>query len=77
MKPLLPIEEMQLQLKNYLLESDKIWLLIPSGATQITIQTPEIIQSGMSNKVFFLDISVRFRIHRGGSCVIGQEYHGS
>ncbi|MBN1328950.1 MAG: phosphotransferase [Candidatus Heimdallarchaeota archaeon] len=57
MKPLLPVEDIQQRLKGYLLDSGKIWSLIPKNATLLTIKTPERIQSGMSNKVFFLDLS--------------------
>ncbi len=57
MKPLLSVVEIQQRLKNYLLESGKIWLLIPKTAQLVSIDTPERIQSGMSNKVFFFDIN--------------------
>ncbi|MFW9924681.1 MAG: phosphotransferase family protein [Candidatus Thorarchaeota archaeon] len=56
MKPLLPENEMQQRLKSYLVDSGKLWLLIPNSAKLLSIDAPEIIQSGMSNKVFFLDI---------------------
>ncbi|NHJ86776.1 MAG: phosphotransferase [Asgard group archaeon] len=56
MKPLLPVEDIQHRLKKYLLETGKIHTLIPKNAILIAIKTPEQIQTGMSNKVFFLDI---------------------
>ena len=56
MKTLLPEDEIQDRLKTYLLESGKIWSLIPKTAQLVSIETPERIQSGMSNKVFFADI---------------------
>ena len=56
MKPLLPVKDIQLRLKKYLHETGKIWNLIPKNAKLLSIETPEQIQTGMSNKVYFLDI---------------------
>ena len=56
MKPLLPVETLQKRLKTYLLETGKLWLLIPKNSKLLQIKTPERIQSGMSNKVYFLDL---------------------
>jgi aminoglycoside phosphotransferase (APT) family kinase protein len=56
MKQILPIEEIQQRLKNYLFDTGKIWKLIPRNAKLLTIKPLERIQSGMSNKVFFWDI---------------------
>jgi aminoglycoside phosphotransferase (APT) family kinase protein len=56
MKPLLPVKDIQARLKNYLFETGKIWTLIPQNAKLLSIETPEQIQMGMSNKVYFLDI---------------------
>jgi aminoglycoside phosphotransferase (APT) family kinase protein len=56
MKPLLPVEDLQVRLKSYLMETGKIWTLIPKPAKLMDVKTPERIQTGMSNKVFFLDI---------------------
>lgn len=57
MKPLLPVKDIQSRLKSYLLDTGKIWTLIPQNAKLLSIETPEQIQTGMSNKVYFLDIS--------------------
>ncbi|MHA1212487.1 MAG: phosphotransferase family protein [Candidatus Heimdallarchaeota archaeon] len=57
MQPLLPVEDIQKRLVKYLVDSGKIFTLIPKNAKLLTITTPERIQTGMSNKVFFLDIS--------------------
>lgn len=56
MKAILPVQEIQKRLGDYLIKSGKLWLLIPKTAKLLSIQTPEVIQSGMSNKVFFLDL---------------------
>jgi len=56
MKPLLPVKDIQSRLKNYLFDTGKIWTLIPQNAKLLSIETPEQIQTGMSNKVYFLDI---------------------
>ncbi|NHJ40506.1 MAG: aminoglycoside phosphotransferase family protein [Asgard group archaeon] len=56
MKPLLPVEDIQIRLKNYLLDTGKLWKLIPKNSALISIKPPERIQTGMSNKVYFLDI---------------------
>ena len=57
MKPLLPVKDIQSRLKSYLLDTGKIWTLIPQNAKLLSIDTPEQVQTGMSNKVYFLDIS--------------------
>lgn len=56
MKPLLPVKDIQARLKSYLFDTGKIWTLIPQNAKLLSIETPEQIQTGMSNKVYFLDI---------------------
>ncbi|MGC9778722.1 MAG: phosphotransferase [Candidatus Heimdallarchaeota archaeon] len=56
MKPLLPVEDIQKRLKKYLIDTGNLWKLIPQDAKLLFIKTPEQIQSGMSNKVYFLDI---------------------
>lgn len=56
MKPLLPVKDIQSRLKSYLFDTGKIWTLIPQNAKLLSIETPEQIQTGMSNKVYFLDI---------------------
>jgi len=56
MKPLLPVKDIQLRLKSYLFDTGNIWKLIPKNAKLSLIETPEQIQTGMSNKVYFLDI---------------------
>ncbi|NHJ32409.1 MAG: phosphotransferase [Asgard group archaeon] len=56
MKPLLPVKDIQTRLKSYLFDTGKIWTLIPQNAKLLSIETPEQIQTGMSNKVYFLDI---------------------
>ncbi|MHA1212984.1 MAG: phosphotransferase family protein [Candidatus Heimdallarchaeota archaeon] len=57
MQPLLPVEDIQKRLVKYLIDTGKIFTLIPKNAKLLSIMTPERIQTGMSNKVFFLDIS--------------------
>ena len=57
MKTLLPVDILQKKLKEYLLDTGKIMALIPSSAKLLSIDTPEQIQSGMSNKVYFVDIN--------------------
>ncbi|NHJ47797.1 MAG: phosphotransferase [Asgard group archaeon] len=57
MKPILPVDDLQKRLKNFLIDTGKLWTLIPKTATLLSIETPERIQTGMSNKVFFLDIT--------------------
>ncbi|MEA2071835.1 MAG: aminoglycoside phosphotransferase family protein [Asgard group archaeon] len=56
MKPLLPLDELQKRLKNYLIQTGQLSVLIPSNARLLELKPPERIQSGMSNKVFFFDI---------------------
>ncbi|MHA1121945.1 MAG: phosphotransferase family protein [Candidatus Heimdallarchaeota archaeon] len=56
MKALLPVKDIQSRLKSYLFDTGKIWTLIPQNAKLLSIETPEQIQTGMSNKVYFLDI---------------------
>ncbi|MCE7744693.1 MAG: phosphotransferase [Candidatus Heimdallarchaeota archaeon] len=56
MKSLLPVKDIQSRLKSYLFDTGKIWTLIPQNAKLLSIETPEQIQTGMSNKVYFLDI---------------------
>ncbi|NHJ05451.1 MAG: phosphotransferase family protein [Candidatus Heimdallarchaeota archaeon] len=56
MKPLLPADEIQKRLKDYLLDSGMLWVLIPKNSNLLSVQPPTMIHTGMSNKVFFLDI---------------------
>ncbi|MBD3191416.1 MAG: phosphotransferase [Candidatus Heimdallarchaeota archaeon] len=55
----LPVEVIQKRLQHYLVDTGKLWYLIPMNAKLLAIQPPKVIQSGMSNQVFFLDILFR------------------
>ncbi|MHA1243393.1 MAG: phosphotransferase family protein, partial [Candidatus Heimdallarchaeota archaeon] len=78
MKQLLPVNEIQQRLTNYLFDTGSIWVLIPKNTKLLAIETPEAIQSGMSNKVFFLDISYELdgrEIHKSVVLRIYPEKH--
>ena len=78
MKQLLPVNEIQQRLTNYLFDTGAIWVLIPKNTKLLAIETPEAIQSGMSNKVFFLDISYELdgrEIHKSVVLRIYPEKH--
>jgi aminoglycoside phosphotransferase (APT) family kinase protein len=56
MKQFLAVEELQSRLKQFLINTGKINALIPSSSQLVSIERPESIKFGMSNKVFYFDI---------------------